>query len=161
LFNRRREGKMLAYKMRGLTFDQMNEGDEFYTAARTVTEADVVTFAGLSGDYNPLHVDEKWAKGNTPFGTRIAHGALVHAISTGLTNQLGLFEGTAIGVVEMVTRFVQAVRFGDTVNAVIKVIEKKESKKPDRGIVNINVKVYNQEDVLVQDGNVLVMLKRG
>lgn len=151
----------MAYKTRGLTFDQMNEGDEFFTASRTITETDVVSFAGLSGDFNPLHTDEEWARVNTPFGTRIAHGVLIQSVATGLANQLGIFEGTTIAVIEMTSRFVGAVRFGDTVHTVLKVAEKKESKKKDRGIVNVIVEVRNQKDEAVLQGNWLVMLKRG
>ena len=150
----------MSYKMRGLTYDQMQEGEEYYTASRTVTEADVVSFAGLSGDFNPLHTDAEWAAANTPFGGRIAHGVLVQAISTGLANQLGIFEGTTVAVIEMTSRFVGAVKFGDTIHAVLKVAEKKESKKPDRGIVNISLDVRNQKDEAVLQGNWLVMLKR-
>jgi len=151
----------MAYKVRGLTFDQMNVGDEFYTASRTITEADVVSFAGLSGDYNPLHTDEEWVKANTSFGGRIAHGVLIQAIATGLANQLGIFEGTSIAVIEMTTRFVGAVRFGDTICTVLKVAEKKESKKADRGVVTVAIEVRNQKDEAVLQGNWLVMLKRG
>ena len=103
----------------------MNVGDEFYTASRTITEADVVNFAGLSGDYNPLHTDEEWARKNTPFETRIAHGVLIQSIATGLANQLGIFEGSTIAVIEMTSRFVGAVKFGDTIHTVLKVAEKK------------------------------------
>lgn len=150
----------MAYKIRGLTFDKMKVGDEFYTASRTITEADVVNFAGLSGDYNPLHTDEEWVKVNTSFGGRIAHGVLIQAIATGLANQLGIFEGTTIAVIEMTTRFVGAVRFGDTIRTVLKVSEKKESKKADRGIVTVAIEVRNQKDEAVLQGKWLVMLKR-
>ena len=151
----------MAYKTRGLTFDQMNEGDEFFSASRTITEADVVNFAGLSGDFNPLHTDEEWAKANTPFGSRIAHGVLIQSVATGLANQLGIFEGTTIAVIEMTSRFTGAVRFGDTIRTVLKVSEKKESKKGDRGIVNVAIEVLNQKGEAVLQGNWVVMLKRG
>ena len=160
LFITTSEGSGMSYKSRGLTFDQMSVGDEYVTAARTITEADVAAFAGLSGDFNPLHTNEEWAKRNSPFGTRIAHGALVQSIATGLANQLGIFEGTTIAVIEMNSRFVGAVRFGDTVNVVFKVAEKKESKKPDRGVVNMAVEIRNQRDEAVITGNWVAMLKR-
>ncbi|WP_206809244.1 MaoC/PaaZ C-terminal domain-containing protein [Paradesulfitobacterium ferrireducens] len=150
----------MTYKVRGLTYDQMNVGDEFYTVSRTITEADVVNFAGLSGDYNPLHTDEEWARKNTPFETRIAHGVLIQSIATGLANQLGIFEGTTIAVIEMTSRFVGAVKFGDTIHTVLKIAEKKESKKADRGIVTVAIEVRNQKDEAVLQGNWLVMLKR-
>lgn len=149
----------MGYRFRGKTFDELNVGEEFFTASRTVTEADVVNFAGLSGDFNPLHTDETFGK-TTPFGTRIAHGVLIQAIATGLANQLGIFEGTTIAVLEMVSRFTGAVKFGDTVHVVMKVKEKKESKKPDRGLVNVEVRVLNQREEPVLEGNWLIMLVR-
>lgn len=149
----------MGYQFRGKTFDELNIGDEFFTAARTVTEADVVNFAGLSGDFNPLHTDETFGK-TTPFGTRIAHGVLIQAIATGLANQLGIFEGTTIAVLEMVSRFTGAVKFGDTIHVVMRVKEKRESKKPDRGLVNVDVRVLNQREEPVLEGNWLIMLVR-
>src|SRR3989339_291722 len=75
---------------RGMTFEQFAEGAEFVSAARTVTEADVVAFAGLSGDFNPLHTDAAFAAA-TPFGQRIAHGMLIAAMATGMANWTGIF----------------------------------------------------------------------
>jgi acyl dehydratase len=80
----------MEFKMRGQTFDDFNVGDEILTAVRTVTEADVVNFAGLSGDYHPEHMNEEFAK-NNPFGERIAHGVLILAMATFLDNQTGAF----------------------------------------------------------------------
>ena len=68
---------------RGLTFDEFNVGDCYESQGRTITEADVVAFAGLSGDFNPLHTGATFAAA-TPFGERIAHGMLVMAIATGM-----------------------------------------------------------------------------
>ena len=150
----------MIYKVTGLTFDQINVGDEFHTVSRTISEADVVSYAGLSGDYNPLHTDEEWAKANTAFGGRIAHGVLIQSIATGLSNQLGVFLGTTIAVLEMTSRFVGPVRFGDTVRAVLIVTEKKESKKLDRGIINVSVEVFNQKNEVVLQGNWIKMMKR-
>ncbi|MCL2337817.1 MAG: MaoC family dehydratase N-terminal domain-containing protein [Firmicutes bacterium] len=149
----------MGYKERGLTFDEWNIGDEVYTASRTVTEADVVTFAGLSGDYNPLHTDEEFMK-NSEFKSRIAHGALIFAISTGQANQLGLYEGTTIAVAQVNLKYTGSVRFGDTVKTVVKCIAKKESKKPDRGVATFQVLVLNQRDESVLDSEWVIILKR-
>jgi acyl dehydratase len=81
----------MGYEMRGKYFEDFNVNDVIVTARRTVTEADVTTFAGISGDFNPLHTDEEFMK-TTPFGGRIAHGLLSVAIGTGLINQMGIFE---------------------------------------------------------------------
>lgn len=150
----------MAYQLRGKTFDQFSAGDEFYTASRTITEADVVSFAGLSGDYNPLHTDQVFME-KSAFGGRIAHGALILSVATGLANQLGIFEGTTIAVLEMVTRFTAAVKLGDTVRVVLTINDKKESKKPNRGVVNVGLKVLNQTDQAVLEGSWAVMLVRG
>ena len=136
------------YKPRGLYFEDFEVGVSHVTAARTITEADVVTFAGLSGDFNPLHTDEEFGKA-TPFGGRIAHGVLTLAVATGLTNQLAIYEGTTIALMELTTRFTGVVRFGDTVHVVLTPSEKKEHKKPDRGIVVFDLEVKNQRDETV------------
>ena len=149
----------MTYQPRGLSFDQFNAGDEWETASRTVTEADIVNFAGLSGDFNPLHTDEEFARG-TPFGGRIAHGVLGLAVATGLANQLGIFEGTTIAVLEMVTRFTGAVRPGDTVNLSLKIAEKKESRKTDRGIIQVAVNLANQRRESVMQGQWTIMMAR-
>ncbi len=149
----------MAYQMRGKNFDEFEVGNEFYTASRTITEGDVSLFAGLSGDFNPLHTNEEFGK-TTPFGTRIAHGVLSLAGATGLANQLGIFEGTTIAVAEMTARYTGAVLFGDTVRLVLKVVDKKESKKPDRGIITVQTTLLNQRDQSVLEGQWVVMLVR-
>jgi acyl dehydratase len=150
----------MAYRLRGMTFEQWEPGAEFVTAARTVTEADVAAFAGLSGDFNPLHTDETFAKA-TPFGTRIAHGMLTAAMATGLVNAQGWFEGTTIALMEQVFRYKGPVKFGDTVHCVVKVAEKKETSKPDRGVVYYDVTVINQEGKPVLESRWTCMMKRG
>ena len=81
--------------MRGMYWEEWEVGAEFESPARTVTEADIVAFAGLSGDYNPLHINEEYCK-QTVFGGRIAHGPLVYAIAAGLLFQLHLYDDTLI-----------------------------------------------------------------
>ena len=145
--------------MRGLTFDQFNIGDNFVSQARTVTEADVVTFAGVSGDFNPLHTDAEFGK-TTPFGERIAHGMLIAAMATGMANWLGIFEGTTIALMEQVIQYKGAVKFGDTVHLELTVAEKKESSKPDRGVVIFTTRVCNQEGKAVIEGTWTTLMKR-
>ena len=150
----------MAHQNRGLTFDQFNLGDTFASQGRTVTEADVVSFAGLSGDFNPLHTDEEFAK-TTPFGTRIAHGMLSAAMATGMANWTGVFEGTTIALMEQVIQYKGAVKFGDTIHLEITVAEKKETSKQDRGVVVFETRVCNQEGKAVIEGKWTLMMKRG
>ncbi|MBI5035261.1 MAG: MaoC family dehydratase N-terminal domain-containing protein [Chloroflexi bacterium] len=149
----------MPYKPRGLTFDQFNIGDVFVCQSRTVTEADTVNFAGVSGDYNPLHTDEEFGK-TTPFGSRIAHGVLGLAIATGQANQLGIFEGTTIALMQQTIKYVGAVKFGDTIHLELKVAEKKESSKPDRGVVTFDAYVINQHGKNVIEGQWVCLMAR-
>lgn len=149
----------MLYKVRGRTFDDFEIGEEIVSDARTVTEADVVNFACFSGDFHPEHTDEEYAK-KGPLGERIAHGLLIMSIATGLLNQTGAFEGTTIAVLEMRVRFVKAVKFGDTIRAIQKIVGKKETSKPDRGILSSQVIVINQDDQTVLEADLVVMLYR-
>ena len=96
---------------RGIFFSDYELGHVYTTVRRTVTEADVVMFAGLSGDFNPLHTDQVFAE-QTPFGQRVAHGMLSASISTGLAQTLGIFEGTTLALMEQVFRYKAPVFFG-------------------------------------------------
>ena len=136
---------------RGKYFEQLNIGDEFYTPSKTVTEADIVNFASLSGDWNPLHTDEEFAK-KTQFGERIAHGLLSLAIASGLLDKIGLIDGTTIAFLGLDWRFRGAVKIGDTITVKIVVGEKRETKKAGRGIVKFNVSIFNQKGELVSAG---------
>jgi acyl dehydratase len=143
----------------GLYFEEFEEDKEYVSRARTVTEADVVAFAGLSGDYNPLHTDAEFMK-SSPFGERIAHGMLVASISTGLNSQMGWFEGTTIALLEVNFRFKGPVKLGDTVRLVLTVKEKRPTSKPDRGVLIMQANVVNQGDELVIEGQWTTMMRR-
>jgi acyl dehydratase len=149
----------MPYQTRGLTYDQFAVGDTFTSQARTITEADVVNFAGLSGDFNPLHTDEEFGR-TTPFGGRIAHGMLIAAVATGMANWTGVFEGTTIALMEQVIQYKGAVKFGDTVRLELRVAEKKETSKPDRGVVVFETTVCNQENKTVLGGRWTLMMQR-
>ena len=121
--------------MRGLYWEEWEIGAEFESPARTVTEADMVIYAGLSGDYNPLHINEEYCK-TTPFGTRIVHGPLVYAIAAGLIFQLHLYDDTLIAFLGFDSlKFTKPVKPGDTIHARIKVLEKRETSNPERGVM--------------------------
>ncbi|MFJ4029941.1 MaoC/PaaZ C-terminal domain-containing protein [Paenarthrobacter sp. NPDC089989] len=144
----------------GLFFDEFEIGQSWTSPARTITEADVVMFAGLSGDFNPLHTDEEYSR-TTQFGGRIFHGPGVFAVATGLESRLGIKEGTAIAFLGMTWNLKGPVRIGDTIRVEQVVAAKKPSgSKPDRGIITFDVSVVNQKDEVCQEGQWIVMFKR-
>lgn len=146
--------------MRGLYWEEWEIDAEFVSPGRTVTEADIVAFAGLSGDYNPLHVNEEYCK-NTVFGTRIAHGPLVYAIAAGLLFQLHLYDDTLIAFLGFDSlKFTKPVKPGDTIHARIKVLEKRETSHSERGVMKRQLQVLNQRGEVVQDGIQTFLLKR-
>ena len=146
--------------MTGLYWEEWKIGAEFVTSARTITETDIINFAGISGDYNPLHIDEEFCR-NTQFGTRIAHGPLVYSIATGLIFQLHLYDDTLIAFLGFNSlKFTKPVKIGDTIHARVEVIEKRETSKSDRGIMKRLLQVLNQNNELVQEGVQAFLLKR-
>ncbi len=143
-----------------LYFDDLHVGMRLETKARTVTEADIVAFAGLSGDFNPLHTDAAFAA-TTPFGQRIAHGLLVLSMVTGLHSREGWFDGSTLAFLEISQwRFLRPVFPGDTVRAALEITELRPTSKPDRGVVRYHNQVYNQRGELVQEGDFVLLLKR-
>jgi acyl dehydratase len=143
-----------------LFFEDVEIGFRFETPRRTVTEADLVAFSGISGDFNPLHTDSIFAA-ESIYGERIAHGALVVSLVTGLRNRVGLFDGTLMGLLEIRNwRFAAPVRIGDTIRVVNEVTALEETSKPDRGIMVQRIEVRNQDDAVVQDGEFVMLLRR-
>ncbi len=135
----------------GLYLEDFEIGKPMRTRGRTVGESDITTFAGLVGDWTPIHVDENFAR-TTPFGTRVAHGTLTLSVAVGLMAQLDLFTGTVIGLVNMTWSFANPVRIGDTIYADITALEKRATSKPGRGIVKLEIAVVNQLGVAVCRG---------
>jgi acyl dehydratase len=150
----------MAYQPRGRYFEEFKVGQTFESQARTINPADVANFAGVTGDFNPLHTDEEFAR-TTPFGGRAAHGLLTLGIAGGQQNQLGLFEGTSLALLGLdKVRFTAPVRFGDTVHTELTVREAKESSKPDRGVVIFDTVVKNQRGETVLQFEQAVLLRR-
>ena len=140
----------MAWEFAGKLYDEFEIGKEYYTTSRTVTEADVVNFAGLSGDFSALHTNEEYAK-KSMFGTRIAYGALTDCISTGLVCSSGIFDGSYLALLGCEFSFPNPVRFGDTITCVITPVEKRLSRKPGRGIIKFKVETTNQKNEVVAD----------
>ncbi|MEA2226544.1 MAG: hypothetical protein QOF04_174 [Solirubrobacteraceae bacterium] len=143
-----------------LYFEDVEVGMRFESPSRTITEADIVNFAGVSGDFNPLHTDEVFAKG-TIYGRRIAHGVLALSVVTGLRQRMGTFDGTLMGFLEIRSwRFRAPVFPGDTIRAITSVAELRETSKPDRGVMVQGIEVLNQDGDIVQDGEFVTLLRR-
>jgi acyl dehydratase len=136
---------------RGNYFEEFEIGDTVESANRTITETDIVIFAGLSGDYNQLHTDAEFAKG-TIFGERVAHGLLGLSVASGLAQRLGFIEGTAQAFRELTWKFRGPILIGDTIRARFKVREKKEMPRLGGGLVVFDASVLNQRDEVVQKG---------
>jgi acyl dehydratase len=143
----------------GLYFEEYSIGQKIITAGRTVTEADVVAFAGLSGDFNQIHVDAEYAaKG--PFGQRVAHGLLVLSIVSGLAVQTGVMERTVLAFREIAEwKFSKPVFLGDTVRGVMEVTGLKPFLRLGGGSVEIQFTVRNQKDDAVMTGKWVVLIQ--
>jgi len=143
---------------RGMYFEEFEVGLEIETAARTITETDIVNFAGLSGDFNFIHTNAAAAK-ETPFGARVAHGMLVASIATGLAVQQGFIDGTTLAFRELTWRFTKPVFIGDTVYVQIKVTETKPMARLGGGLVTFAAQVLNQSDEVVHKGDWKMLIK--
>jgi acyl dehydratase len=143
---------------RGFFFEEFQVGMKLSTPARTVTEADVVNFAGVSGDFTSIHTDAEYMK-TTPFGQRIAHGLFVLSALTGLAARSGFLEGTVLAFREINQwKFSRPVFIGDTIHGEFEVEETKPLPRLGGGAVILIVRVINQEDQIVMKGrfNLLV-----
>jgi 3-hydroxybutyryl-CoA dehydratase len=143
----------------GLHFEEIEVGSEFTTASRTIGEADIEAFAALTGDRNPLHMDEEFAR-EGPFGSRIAHGPLVLALAIGLVSASGFALGTALGMLALEDwRFLRPVRVGDTITVHFAVTEKRPSNTPGRGVVKRLIRVVDQTGAVVQEGSSVILVR--
>ena len=148
--------------VQGLYYEEYTVGDAITSQGRTVTEADIVNFAMLSGDWNLLHTDAEAAR-ETPYGERIAHGLLVLSMATGLAERLGFMHQTVLGFMGLEWQFRAAVKIGDTIRVQATVSELKPMARLGGGYVTFKVQILNQQDKVVQRGawTVLVKSKEG
>jgi acyl dehydratase len=145
---------------RGKYFEDFRVGDELITPARTITSTDIVNFACLSGDFNEIHTNHEYCK-STPFGEPIAHGPLVYAIMGGLQYASGVNDGTLLALLGIDKwRLLSPVKHGDTIRMHSKVIEVKETSKPDRGVVSFERRCIKQDGSVVQEMVATLMYKR-
>jgi acyl dehydratase len=147
-----------AANQKGLYFEEFAVGQRIITAARTVTESDVVGFAGLSGDYNQIHTDAEFAK-QTPFKQRVAHGLLCLSIASGLAMRTGVLEGTVLAFREINTwKFSSPVFLGDTMHVELEVLETKALPRLGGGAVVIELAVKNQRGETPMKGTWTVLV---
>ena len=141
-----------------LYFEDLEPGQEIETPARTITEADISAFAGLSGDYHALHTDAVTAC-EGPYGRRIAHGLLSLSVASGLVARLGLFEQSMIALRELRCKFRRPVYAGDTVHAIVRVRSTRALKRSGGGLVELEVRMHNQDAELVHTGTWKVVMR--
>ena len=144
--------------MAGLYFEEFTVGQKITSVGRTVTEGDIMSFAGLTGDYNQIHTDAAFAAG-TQFGQRIAHGLLGLSIAVGLLMRTGVLEGTVLAFREIVEwKFIKPVFIGDTIHVEMEAKEMKSMPRVGGGLAHVALEVKNQQDETLMRGTLAVLV---
>jgi len=136
----------------------MAVGDVAESPRRTITEQDILRFADLSGDDNPLHTDAEYAR-TTPFGQQIAHGLLGLSVASGLAWQTGFVKGTAEAFIGLDWKFRAPIYIGDTIRLRAEVSKKKEISRLGGGFIIFSVTLLNQRDEVVQKGTWTLLVR--
>ena len=144
----------------GLTFEEHVVGASYDTLGRTVSEADICSFVNLCGFNEPLFMDMEYVAKESVFDGRVTPGAFTFCVSEGLIMQTGLIHGTGMSYLGSEIRIVAPVLAGDTLRVTVTITDKRETKKPDRGIVTYRHEVKNQRGDLVLEAIVRRMIKR-
>jgi acyl dehydratase len=142
----------------GLHYEDFHEGRRFRAGARAITEADIEAFAAVSGDRNPLHLDDEYA-GTSVFGRRVAHGALGLAVATGLLNALGLTRGTLVAFLGLTWDFVAPLYPGTEVWLRLAVASRRSTSVPDRGLVVLDAELVGGGEV-IQRGKLKLLVRK-
>lgn len=144
---------------RGLYFEEFAVDQSVVSPSRTITEADIVSFAALSGDWNAIHTDAQFAARHA-FGQRVAHGLLIMSIASGLATRLGILEETVLAFREIGGwKFAQPVFIGDTIRVRATVSKTKAMPRLGGGRVTLKVEVLNQDDEVAQRGTWGILIK--
>ncbi|WP_233214162.1 MaoC/PaaZ C-terminal domain-containing protein [Pollutimonas nitritireducens] len=145
---------------RGHYFEDFEIGQEFLTPARTITSTDIVNFACLTGDFNEVHTNFEYCR-QTQFGEPIAHGPLVYGIMGGLQYASGINDGTLLALLQIDGwKMLAPVKHGDTIRLRARVVEKKESSKPDRGVISFERECIKQDGSIVQQMKATLLYRR-
>jgi acyl dehydratase len=147
----------MSFTAHHLFFDDVAIGQEWETTGRTITEADVVNFAGISGDFNPIHIDHEFAK-RSHFQRPIAHGLLVQSIASGLAVQIPPMRTLAL-LTFREWHFKAPVFIGDTIRVKTKVLDKESRGSGRRGVITWRRRVVNQADKVVQEGVTVTLVE--
>lgn len=142
---------------RGLYFEEFTVGEKLVTRGRTITEADLVNFAALTGDFNPMHTDAVYAE-DSFMGKRVAHGMLSLSYAIGQAYQLGILERTVLGFRGLDVKFSVPVYIGDTIHAELTVDETKAAARLGGGVVTLGLRILNQDDKVVQKGTLTLLM---
>lgn len=146
----------------GLSYDDLHVGMSFRSPGRTITDADLVAFAGLTGDYSELHTSEVYAR-NSQFGRRVAHGMLGLAYAHGLMwARTGELRDTAVAFLGISDwRFVGPIFVGDTIFVDYRIAELRDSRsKPTQAIATFDVEVVKQDGTVVQRGRKALLVSK-
>jgi 3-hydroxybutyryl-CoA dehydratase len=154
-FRRRRDA--MSFTAAHLYFDDVQIGQEWESLGRTVTEADIVNFAGISGDFNPIHMDHEFAK-NTVFRKPIAHGLLILSIASGLGVTCPPMRTLAfISIKDW--KFFEPVFIGDTIRVRARLVEKEERSRGRRGVVTWHRQIVNQHNKTTEEGFIVTLVE--
>ncbi len=144
----------------GLYYEDLHVGQSWKSAARTITECDIATFAALTSDMHPLHTDAEYCR-TTEFGERIAHGFLVASLASGLGFRLQITDGTITANLGTSWKFKNPVKIGDTIHLIMTISEMRPSKSnPSQGVVGRSYEVRNQRNEVCAIGEVFVLFMR-
>ena len=141
-------------------FEGFRVGDRYQTLGRTISDYEILSFVTLTGFTEPLFMDIEYIQQESVFKSRVAPGVLTFAIAEGLTLQTGILHGTGLALMGYDVRVVAPVLAGDTIRAEIEVVDKRETKKPDRGVVTFRHRVLNQRGETVMEATITRMIKR-
>jgi acyl dehydratase len=144
------------YEARGLYFEEFEIGQTIVTTGRTITESDIVSFAGLTGDYNQIHIDAQYSA-TQMYGERVAHGLLILSVAMGLAVQTGFMERTVLAFRELDWKFSLPTMIGDTIHVQMEITALKPIPRLGGGNVSMKVAVLNQENKVVNRGQWVVL----